>query len=267
MNWERYNTLVALRDSGHIEESMAGLAELFEEDSEPLNKALVLIEIANGLRLLKRRSEARHRLGAACELLGPKHEYYPRAAFQAALIDMDEENWKGALRKLDDILEHHANVLKTEDHKDLFEEVQRRRGMALTKLGRFGEARPLLESVRGIEYDRIATLSYLGVCDFELKDWNAALDVYEALLSIEPDYSVFHAYANYHRGIILFHRGQLARAKSEFEQCLVCPDRGDISDNNLLTWLTDTCNGLNLSKEAARYAGMLRKDNGSSVGR
>jgi tetratricopeptide (TPR) repeat protein len=258
MNWERYNALVALRDDGHIEESMAGLAELIDEDADSLNKALVLMEIANGLRQLRRPSDARRKLSEACELLGPTHEYYPRAAFQVALLDMDEENWKGALKTLDDILEQHARVMHTEDHRDLLEEVQRRRGIALTKLGRFREARPLLESLHLQEYDRVATLGYLGVCDFELKDYDAAMKVYEELLSLDPG-SVFRAYANYHRGIILFSKGQLARAKSEFEQCLACPERGDIPDQNLLRWLIDTCKGLNLEAEAARYAEMLKK--------
>ena len=73
--------------------------------------------------------------------------------FQIALLDMDEQNWNGALRKLNEISERYADVLRNESHRDLMEEVQRRRGMALAELRRFREARILLEGVRAIEYD------------------------------------------------------------------------------------------------------------------
>jgi tetratricopeptide (TPR) repeat protein len=258
MNWQRYNELVALRDSGRIEESIAGFFGLCVANEDPLSRAVVLMAIANGLRQLKRVADARHKIAEACELLDPKHEYYPRAAFQAALLDMDDENWRGALKKLDDILEKYETVMRTEDHRDLLEEVQRRRGMALTELERFREARPLLESLRLVEYDRAATLCYLGVCDFELKDHDAAMEVYNELLALDSD-SVFRAYAHYHKGTILFQRGQLARAKSQFEQCLACPDRGDIPVENLVELLVDTCKGLNLTGDVARYAELLKK--------
>jgi tetratricopeptide (TPR) repeat protein len=264
VDWDRYNELITLRDSGRIEEAIGELTRLGDGETDPRNKAIILIAIAGGLRQLSRFSDARLQINEACAILGPEHESYPRAAFQAALLDIDQENWKGALKRLDDIRRKFASVLQVEDHKDLMEEVERRRGMALTKLGRFQEARQLLESVRLLEYDRVATLGYLGACDFELKDYDAAMEVYQELLSLEPS-SVFQAYANYHRGTILFQRGQLARAKFEFEQCLSCPDRGEIPDDNLLQWLIDTCKGLNLERDAARYAQMRKQPNGTHL--
>jgi tetratricopeptide (TPR) repeat protein len=266
MDWDRYNELLELRDSGHVEEAMAEFDKLGDLESDPLNKSLVLMAIANGLRQLKRFSDARGKISAACALLGPKHEYYPRAAFQDAVLDVDEGHWKVALKKLDRILEKHSPVLQGDDHKDLFEEVQRQRGIALSKLGQFQEARPILESLRLVEYDRIATLAYLGVCNFELKDYNATMEVTQQLLSLNPG-PVFRSYAHYHRGVILFQREQLARAKSEFEECLACSDRGDILEENLLEWIVDTCKGLNLTEEAARYSDMLKKVRGAPLTR
>jgi len=261
VNWDRYNELVALRSEGRIEESMAGLAELFEQDEDRLNKALVLIEIAEGLRQLGHSADARRKLNEATALLGQSHEYYPRAAFQLALLDMVEGDWKGMLKRLDDLLKSHTPTLKMEDHRDLLEEVQRRRGMALAKLGRFAEARPLLESARSNTYDRVATLAYLGACDYELKDFDGAMEVYNELLSTEssPDDSIFRAQAHYHRAIIFWRRGQAARAKFELEQCLACPNRGEIRDDNLLGWLIDVCKELMLVEEVTRYAELLKE--------
>ncbi len=264
MNWERYNDLIALRDSGRINEAIAELAILGDVETDRATKAVVLTEVASGMASLGRLSDARRKLNEACALLGPEHEFYPRALFEVARLDMREENWKGALKKLDDISEKYSVVLQTEDHKDLFEEVQRRRGIALTKLKRFREARSLLKSVSLAEYDRVATLCYLGVCDFELKEYDSAMQTFEELLSLDPS-SIFRAYANYYRGTVLFQRGQLARAKSEFEECLACPDRGEIPEDSLLGWLVDASRGLNLDDEVARYLELQKKGTKGSV--
>ncbi len=98
MDWNRYFQLVKLRDSGHVEEAILELGRLSEETEDYRGKALTLMEIANGLRCLGRVSDARNKIRKACELLGPQDEYYPRAAHLAAVLDMDEGNWKGRSR-------------------------------------------------------------------------------------------------------------------------------------------------------------------------
>jgi len=261
MNWERYNELLALRNSGNVDEAIAELARLSDTETDRLGKALVLMEIANGLRLLRRFSDARRKINEALILLGPEHEYYPRAAFLAAAVDMDEENWKGALKKLDEILTRYGSVLQTDDHKDLLEKVQQSRGMALTELKRYSEARAALENMRSKEYEPAVTLCYLAISEFELEDFDTARRDFEGLLRLDPA-PLFQAYAHYYLGKIFYRRGQLAWAKAEFEKCLAYPDRGKIPDPNLLALLIDTCKGLNLIQDAARYSEMLKKVQG-----
>ncbi len=258
MDWDRYFELVKLRDSGHVEEAILELAKLGEGAEDRLSEALVLIEIANGLRLLERNSDARRKIAEACQLLGPQHECYPRAAFLAAEVDMDEENWKGALKKLDEILEKYTPVLHTDDHKDLLEKVQQNRGIALTQLKRFREACAVLETLRSVEYERVATLCYLGICEFELGDPEGAKRDFQQMLSLDPN-SIFQATAHQYLGVMFLRQGQLARAKFEFERCLACPDRGTLREADLLKWLVDSSNGLNLRDDAARYSEMLKK--------
>ena len=59
-------------------------------------------------------------------------------------------------------------------------------------------------------------------------------------------------------GRIYYDRRQLARARGEFENCLGCPDRGNLSDRDLLQALVYSCRGLNLESEASRYSRMLK---------
>ena len=257
MNWDRYNELVALRDSGRIEEATAEFDKLAEAETDPEIKAFTLLQVVNGLRFLKRSSDARRKIREASSILGPKHNDYIRVALAAAILEIDQENWKGALRKLDGIVEKYTPLLHLDENKDVLEEVQRNRGIALFELRRFREARPVLESVRRVPYERERTLCSLGMCNFELKDVEAAKRDFEELVSLQPR-AVFRAYAYYHLGMIFYADGQLARAKTEFEKCLASTDLGKISKDNLLQWIVNACKGLNLKNEALHYSEMLK---------
>lgn len=255
MNWENLNQIVALRTSGRVEESIAKLEELRVSERDTLANAIALMEIVNGLRLLKRHSEARTKIDEACALLGPEHEFYPRLAFLDALIEMDNNSWKSALSKLDLMFERYQTILRSEDHGDLLDEVQRNRGTALMNLQRFAEAVPLLESVRSIEFDREATLCDLGVCQFKLREYDSAKETFEELLSLGPN-SRFRANAHYNLGIIMFYKGFVAKGKREFEECLRCPDRVPLSDDNLLDWLITCSKELAEPSEVQKYTEM-----------
>jgi tetratricopeptide (TPR) repeat protein len=255
MNWDRYNELLLLRDSGHPEEAIAELTKLSDKEQDPLAKSIALLAIADGLVGLKHLSAARDKIRAASEILGPNHEFYPRVAFKAAILDMQEKKSSEAFRNLSMILKNYEAVLRMEDHKDLWEEVQRNRGIALADLRRFREALPILECFRSEPYERDRTLYYLGACEFELDDFDAAKRDFQEMMSLGSD-SVFGAYAHRYLGTIFFRQGQLARAKGEFEECLASPHRDKKSDINLLGWLINTCTGLNLHEDAARYRRM-----------
>ncbi len=258
MNWDRYNELIALRDSGRIEEATTELANLGAAETDPAIKAVVLTQVAGGLGLLRRFSEARGKVREACTLLGPEHGYYPRLALEAAVLDIDEGDWKEGLKKLNAILEKYSAILQLDDNKDLLEQVQRNRGIALFEMRRFREARPILETVRSLPYQRERTLCSLGMCNYELEDLDAAKRDFEELLSLNPG-AVFPAYAHYYLGRILYAYGQYARAKSELEKCLASSARGNVSDQILLQGLIYSCKALNWEDEATHYSAMLKK--------
>ncbi len=145
-----------------------------------------------------------------------------------------------------------------EEHKDLLEEVQRSRGIALAELLRFREARPILERYRTEPFERERNLYYLGACEYELGDLSAAQREFEEMLTLEP-LPVFRAYAHDYLGRIFYRKGQIARAKAQFEKCLACPDRGKTSEATLLEWLVRLSEALNQTADLARYSEMLRQ--------
>ena len=267
MDWDRLEELQKLIEARRADEALPELSRLAESETDPTNKGVLLDSIAIGLRVLGRFSEARRQVREACAVLGPEHVAYPAAAFHEALLDMDERKWKPALKKLDVLLKKYGPVLHEGVRGGLFEEVQRNRGMALVELRRSREARPLLESVRSIEYEKERTLCYLGLCDFELGDRGAARQEFEELLALPPaSTSIFRASAHYYLGVIFVGQRQLARALAEFEKCLACPERGLITAKNLLGWLVNTSKALNLREDATRYSKMLKEVSGGRRG-
>jgi tetratricopeptide (TPR) repeat protein len=257
MDWDRFNELVELSYAGRFDEVVAELTGLADAETDPPTKAAIMLAVANGFTDQRRFSDARRKLHQATATISSKHPSYPRLLLAVAVIDIHEENWKAALKKLGKIIEKYDGVLKIDDNADVFEEIQRNRGIALFELNRVREALPLLQSVRKIEYQKERTLYSIAASNIALKDYDAALLDFRELLSLNPN-SIYRSYAHYNMGRIYYDRRQLARGKSEFENCLACPDRGNLSDRDLLQALVYSCRGLNLESDASRYSQMLK---------
>ena len=95
------------------------------------------------------------------------------------------------------------------------------------------------------------------MCDFELKEFEGARQVFQELLSLQPA-PAFRAYAHYYLGIIHFRENQFARAKTEFESSLATTDRWKLSEDNLLQWLISSSKALNLIRDVERYTELRR---------
>jgi tetratricopeptide (TPR) repeat protein len=257
MDWDRYNELVALRDVGRIDEATLELGKLAADEAEPSIKAIIKMAIAYGFSRHGRFSDARREFLQASETVGPNHILYARILLAIAVLEIDQEKWTEALKQLDNIVNGHRESLADVENQDVFEEVQWNRGIALFELHRISEALPLLQSVRSIEHLKDRTLYSIGMSNFELNNFDAAIVDFQELISRNP-VSVYLAHAHYHLGRIYYEREQLARAKDEFEKCLACPDRGDLSDEHLLQALVFSSEGLNLQNDAARYSEMLK---------
>jgi len=258
MDWNRLNELQTLVHEGRFEEAKTELTSLADIEKDAPTKAAILLTILQGLSIQKRYSAARSKLGQACAVVSSTDEIYPRLLLAKAVIDIDQKHWKAALKKLNHILETQSTLLKSEDNVEVFQEVQRNRGIALFELGRDADALPLLESVRSTDYQRERTLYSIAAANIKLSNLDVAIAAFQELLALNPS-SVYRSYAHYNIGRIHYDRRQLARARMEFEACWACPDRGNLRDKHILQALLYTCQALNLEEDASRYTEMLRK--------
>jgi tetratricopeptide (TPR) repeat protein len=128
--------------------------------------------------------------------------------------------------------------------------------MALYALGRPGEARPLLEEARAVEYERQTTLYYLGRCYCELGELDKSKESLLDALALDLD-AVYVPNAHYLLGVIHHWQGREAWAIREFEWCLENDNRALVPKQKLLTGLVQSNKALGLDAEAERYATML----------
>lgn len=145
MDWDRFNQLFALSEAGHEDEAIDGLRKLVDSSESPEDNAGVLLIIGGCQKQIGRYEEARKTLAHARSLADNSSWIHPRALHQEASIEIIQGNWRDGLEKLDAIVSGYSTLLHQPDNQDLFEEVRRKRGMALYALGRPNEARPLLE--------------------------------------------------------------------------------------------------------------------------
>jgi len=147
MDGDRCNELIELRDAVHIAEASGELTKLVDAQRDPVVRAVIVMAVAKGFSWQKRFSDARLTLNHAATMVGSNHVSYPRLLLAIAVVDIKEENWKAALKKLDKIVRQPAVALNTENNRVVFEEIQRNRGIALFVLRRVYRCRVLnLES-------------------------------------------------------------------------------------------------------------------------
>jgi tetratricopeptide (TPR) repeat protein len=258
VNWERFNELIALDQSGKTEEALSGLQDLACSATDPEDQASVLLTVSACQKELKRYDEARRTIAEARSLARRHSTVHPYALLRDASIDALEGNWKSALEKLDSIVQDYSSILHQPEHQDLQEEVTRYRGMALSSLGRKSEARPLLERATAVEYEKATSLYYLGRCCYDLGDLEKARESLEKALMLELD-PVYQPSAHYVLGLTYHWRGQNARAIQEFEWCLEHDAQGLVAKWKVLTALVEASKALGLEKDVERYSKMLQR--------
>lgn len=254
MDLDRFNHAIALRDSGRFEDALREMQQLAAVTSDPSERATIVLNEAPCLMNLGRLRDARRRLVDGIRI-SPREDIRARAAFTEAIVDWLEGNREVALEKLDHMLEEHRQTLSRPEHRDLYEEVQVRRGTLLVALGRFKEARSVLEESLAFEIEpgkRGDVMYNLGVSLMRIGELERAGDVFLRLLEngARRDYV---ASAHYNLGVIYSKEGAPARALQEFEWCIPHADEANIPKQNLYGWLAKVSDDLGLKADADRY--------------
>ena len=186
--------------------------------------------------------------------------YRCRADFSEAEMRWEEKRLDESLWTLDNILRRYSALLRTPDFRDLYEQVQFRRGILLTGFSRPGEARPLLEEALSFDpglVDMRQARYYLGVALFHVGEKKAAKARFlEVLPGSDDDYCTI--LARYYLGIIYAEEGAYAKALLEFEHVEAYASLAHISKDKIYGWLARTYRLLGNSGQAQRYEKLAR---------
>lgn len=257
MDWDRYAAAIELGGAGKLEESLAELQELIDTSTEPDANEVVLFAVANCLRNLHRYDDARQYVGKVYATMNEASATYPYVMFLEASIDEDTQHFEQALSKFDRILEKCPAIATDPFYDELKVSIPGMRGITLTSLKRYSEARPLLENAVHDDYWKERTVYYLGACCYELADFTRAQRYLTESLSLEmiPSYQ---ANARSYLAMTYLAQGQFAAAKREFEWCLQHQAQASMRQDHLIGGLVKALEGLGLYDEATRYSDMLR---------
>lgn len=254
---QRYHGLVTLVESGDAEGAISRLQALARGPGDPREKAAIWLVVASLQRRLGKAPGAREALAEARTLSGGGTATDARAAFIDASLDFDQGSWDVGLEKLDALLRDFPAVLEQSDNRDLLEDVKRWRGIALYRLGRPADARPLLEQAASGDYQKATSLYHLGRSCYDLGDLQKAQQSLLEALRLELD-PVHCPGAHYVLGLSYHWRGQSARAVEELKWCLDNDAEERVPRRYVLSAIVDACKALGQDAEAAKYSAMLR---------
>jgi tetratricopeptide (TPR) repeat protein len=257
VDWDRYREAITLFDAGKVEEALAVLFTLEGTSSNSSDNAAIYLSIAKCLGELQRYAEARKYVAKAYEILPATSELYPYVVFIDASIEAGTGNFQRALSKLDSISQEYPAVLSDSFYVDLRIDLAGMRGIALTELKRYSEAKPLLQVAVNGGYWKEGTLFYLGVCCYELHDFtNAEQHLTESLsLKMTPGFEVI---ARLFLAMTYLGLRQFEAARREFEWCYEHQHEAPMSQDHLVGGLVKALEGLGLHEEAKRYSALLR---------
>jgi tetratricopeptide (TPR) repeat protein len=257
MDWTRFNELVALSESGKVDEAISGLQNLADSADNSADEAGILAILGACQKEAGRLDEAKQTLDQARSLADTASWVHPRGLFFEALIDVRQGNWRAVLKILDKIIESYASFLDDPENQDLRQEVDRYRGIALYELDKNRDALPLLEAAATLEYDKPRTLYYLGRCRYDLGDTNGAAESLRRALSLDLR-SLYQPSAHYILGLCYHRQGQAARAVQEFEWCLQHDEKGLVPKWKVLTALINALSALGQDQQADQYSKILQ---------
>jgi tetratricopeptide (TPR) repeat protein len=141
------------------------------------------------------------------------------------------------------------------DHRDVYHQIQIRRGSLLVGLGRFREARAVLGECLSFPLDandERHVLYSLGASYANLAESERAKEALGQALrrGLQGSDAVS---AHYYLGTIYSTEKAYAEALVEFEWCLARVEEGQIPKQHICQWLASTARTLGMREDADRY--------------
>ena len=264
MDQRCFENALALRDSGHSEDAAKKFRAMAMEASDINERASLMINEVRCYCNLGWLNDAECTLKRIRELSPDDPVVCANVDFGAACLAAQKGQFKDALREFEKMLSEHDQLFETSEYRDLYEDIQTRRAIALAKLGRHSEAVSVFGQTKsfitlGVE-DWQEVYLYEGICYSELHESDRAKKAY--LLAIDCDVeSTIRAEARYRVAILYFKEGAFAQAKRQLEMILANHngDLPNLPQSYVYEQLARTCNYLGQARDAEKYMKMARE--------
>ena len=256
MDEVRYRKALELESAGKRKEAVVELRDLLKCSANHAADGFVFAALAENLRVLGHALEARSFVAWAYSVLDKEDTSFPYIMYADALVDGDLKKRTSEIEKLDLLVARYGRLLEKPEHEALRNCVLLNKGIGLTLLGRYAEARPLLETAVILDLDPSATLFHLGNCCFRLRDYEPAERYLRQVTAMELD-AAHAARAHYTLAIVCYQRGRYAWARQELEWCL--ENGGEhLEKDTVVKAIVASSKALGLDEDMRRFSRLLR---------
>jgi tetratricopeptide (TPR) repeat protein len=258
MDKKRFEKALALRDSGRLDEAITEFRSLSAKADDKNEKASLMLNEMRCYSSLGQLTNAEHILGQIRSLAPDDAVVNVNVDFGAACLSAQRGEFKKAIVEYEQILREYVPLLARPEYRNLYEDTQQRRGIALVNLGKYAEALPVLEEATsfttlGTEGEQETRL-YLGISYNGLHEEGRAKKEFLRVIALNVKNSV-EAQAHYRVGILYFTEGAFAQAKQQLEMILQTY-QGDIPNLPLkyvYEQLSRACHYLGEERNAKEY--------------
>jgi tetratricopeptide (TPR) repeat protein len=242
-------------DPGMAEQAIAEIDLRTQSSPSPLEKAELLLNKAVFLGILRRFEDARAELAGALGAAPDDPEISLQHDYIRAMLCHQAEEFQEALRRMNELLKDHAELLKTPKFRFVYEDVQQRRAFELFRLRRFEDAIVSLKECLMFDMppkDRSVMLAHLGISYSELKNREAARAyLLQACTADLPE--EWRGEVHFYLGLTYAHLNLLRESKEEFQL-----SERQLPVLKVYAWLSRVCGLLGEKEESQRYALLAR---------
>jgi tetratricopeptide (TPR) repeat protein len=219
----RVQSIMALRDSGRVEDALRESQILLTESNDTNENASLLIGIVVSCLMLGRTLEARQALNQLRQLEISDLEVQLNAEFCEPCLLVQEGRLEGGEFSFAAMLQRHSEALKEERFRYLYEDIQSRRALVLVGLRRFAEGIPVLGEAVSFKFDKPAdeqqTHFALGVSYDETGASDSARVEFLRVISFNLENEIEER-SRYRLAVLCFKARAFAQARQQLEAIL-----------------------------------------------
>ena len=254
----KFETTLRLLAAGDYESARANFHELASQAEENGTKVTCTLGELLALVRLGRTSEARQLLKASRPLLHETEEGQVRADLIEVQIDSVEDKWDHVLPSLERMTRKFREILRAPQLRDVYEELQLRRGMRLTFLGKFDEAGPILGEVLTFNNPTLMSAEFwyeLAKCYVDSNDFEKAREAYSSAVNMGLD-DIRASHAHWEIAVCLMRKEYHARALEELRLAEERANTAKIEKKNIYKAMSVAFLKLGMKEEGMRYAAL-----------